>query len=59
MGNIISLLHCCNCKTRPASIFGKPKNYSKKSLHIAKPLIPTNNIYSTTPPYFIEDKYVI
>ncbi len=52
MGNFISFSQCCGDKNRLISIFGKPKKRLNKSLHTAKPLI---IIYSTTPPYFIEE----
>jgi hypothetical protein len=64
MGNIFSLSQCCGSKTRPVSIFGKPKKNLGR--HTTQPLIrisrnvsSTNQIvqitYPTTPPYFIGD----
>ena len=62
MGNSFSFSQCCGCKTRPQSIFGKPKR--KIRLHTVQPLIRihTNGTsgleqnrvtYPTMPPYFI------
>jgi hypothetical protein len=68
MGNFFSLSQCCGCKTRPQSIFGKPKR--KIRLHTVQPLIRIHTsgtssleqhrvTYSTTPPYFIGDNLVM
>jgi hypothetical protein len=65
MGNFFSFSQCCGCKTRPTSIFGIPKK--KFSKHTVLPLMSIHinksstfdahkNTYSTTPPYFIEDR---
>ena len=64
MGNFFSLSHCCGCKARPVSMFGKPKR--KFGRHTVQPLIricrdgsSTNQVnqttYPTTPPYFFGD----
>lgn len=42
MGNILSFLHCYDCKKRPYSVFGRKIN---KSQHIVKPI--------STPLYYI------
>ena len=65
MGNFFSFSQCCGCKTRPTSIFGIPKKKFNK--HTVQPLMATHinnsstieapkSTYSTTPPYFIDDK---
>jgi hypothetical protein len=70
MGNFISFAQCCGCKGRPISIFGQPKKNSRKSVHTSQPLvrihldrsstksITSNNIYPTTPPYFVEGSFI-